>query len=793
VAALTAVLLRARAEVRSHLTAWVALAVVAGLGAGIVMTAAAGGRRTDSSYRRFLTAQKGDDLFVWSAGRDSPSVPFDQVRALPQVATSAQVYALQASEPFNVIAGDPAYLTKMDRPKVLHGRMPRGVDETAIDFFLAATNHLHVGGRLPVHYVLASDTTTPGANVPVLSSSLRVVGIEASPGEFPPQLGTNSQGTAHITLATVHALEHQVAVQTALVLRLHRGSADVPAFNGELQGLVQGGPSFNTPSAQQAANVNRSIHLQAVALWLVGALFGIVALAVLGQLLARQATVDADEHPTLRALGMTRSQLWGAGMLRAFLMALVAAGIGLVIAVVASPLTPIGTARVAEPHPGLFLDPLVLPAGVAGTVLLMCALAAWPLWRATAAPERGKQARPAAERPSLLARAARPLRPPGAAGVRMALEPGRGRTAVPVRSSLLAVTVAVAALVAAVTFAASLDHLLATPRLYGWSWDARVTSNSSSGDAESVFAVLGADKRIADVATLDNPPLDVGGAQIDDIAMTQVRGSIQPVVLEGRLPHGDQEVALGTDTMRKTHTRVGGTVPIRITAIPPYPQRFRVVGRVVIPPLSDTARLGSGALMDTSAELRMVPPAFKDQVHPSEVELKFAPGVDHARAVADLSHRLGPGYLVLTPTRPADLVNFGRVQNLPVALAGILALLGAATLAQTLISSIGKRRRDLSILKTLGFSPGQVRWTVVWQTSTFVAAAMVIGIPLGVAAGRLAWTAFAERLGTLAVPIEPPLLIVLLIPGVILVANLIAAVPGALAGRIRPALVLRTE
>ena len=53
----------------------------------------------------------------------------------------------------------------------------------------------------------------------------------------------------------------------------------------------------------------------------------------------------------------------------------------------------------------------------------------------------------------------------------MALEPGRGSTAVPVRSAIAGVVIAVVGVVALLTFGSSLDHLRATPSLRGWSWD----------------------------------------------------------------------------------------------------------------------------------------------------------------------------------------------------------------------------------------------------------------------------------------------------------------------------------
>ena len=63
------------------------------------------------------------------------------------------------------------------------------------------------------------------------------------------------------------------------------------------------------------------------------------------------------------------------------------------------------------------------------------------------------------------------LRPPVTNGLRMALEPGRGTTAVPVRSAFLGAVFGVVGLTAVLVFASSLGHLDSSPRLYGWTWD----------------------------------------------------------------------------------------------------------------------------------------------------------------------------------------------------------------------------------------------------------------------------------------------------------------------------------
>ena len=138
-------------------------------------------------------------------------------------------------------------------------------------------------------------------------------------------------------------------------------------------------------------------------------------------------------------------------------------------------------------------------------------------------------------------------------------------------------------------------------------------------------------------------------------------------------------------------------------------------------------------------------------------------------------------------------MNFGRVQGLPLALAGLMAALAAATLAHLLVTSIRRRGRELAIVKTLGFVPRQVRTAVAWQATTLAIAAIAIGVPLGVAAGRWAWIVFARGLGIVPAPEVPILLLLLLIPGTVIVANLVAVVPGEVAARLRPGRALRAE
>ena len=125
--------------------------------------------------------------------------------------------------------------------------------------------------------------------------------------------------------------------------------------------------------------------------------------------------------------------------------------------------------------------------------------------------------------------------------------------------------------------------------------------------------------------------------------------------------------------------------------------------------------------------------------------------------------------------------------------AGLLGLLAVAALASTVATSVRRRRRDLAMLKVLGFVRSQVWATVAWQSSTLAVVAGLLGLPLGIAAGRRAWDVFADRLGVPPQPVTPLVAIAVLVPVLLVLANVVAAVPGRVAARMRPADALRTE
>jgi FtsX-like permease family len=377
-------------------------------------------------------------------------------------------------------------------------------------------------------------------------------------------------------------------------------------------------------------------------------------------------------------------------------------------------------------------------------------------------------------------------------GVRMALEPGRGRTAIPVRSTIFGAILSVAALTASLVFATSLHHLLVTPRLSGYTWDVFVSVEQQHARAG---AALRADPKLAGYTRGGFANLRIGGESLMALTLSG-SGPVRPVIIQGSAPAADDEIALGASTMRAAHVAIGQMVEVVVDQAdrPPKPVRMRVVGTVVVPPNPFAAsRLGDGAAIGVPGLVRL-DPRVAGQVGSWPFLVRFAPGVDRDAGLAAVARDLkGSNPFIVAAERPASITSLTRIADVPLLLSGLLALLAVGTLAHTLVSATRRRRRDLAILKALGFARGQVRGTLAWQATTLATVALLVGLPTGVAAGRWGWRLFAGQLGVLPDPVVPVLAVLIAVPSALFLVNVVAALPGRIAARTQPALVLRSE
>ena len=781
-------------QLRGRWRGWLALSLLVGLFAGAVDTAAAGAQRTGSAYPRLLAWSNAPDAMVLSppvASRTFAMAQPQQIARLPQVTgmAIAMTYSVANPAAIGLVAPEDNRIPgQMWFRKLLGGRLPdpARADEADVSFTVAQQFRLGVGDTLSLTLLAQSG--------PAQTVRLRIVGVDAAAAEFPPGTGT---GTDFVWATPAFYRQHRgqaLDEWEAAVVRLRHGAADWPSVQREVEQLAHGRVLQGFTMADTSAATVRSIHLQVVALWLLAALLALIGLLVAGQLITRLTFLEAGDYETVRALGMTRWQLFASAIGRAAILGIAAALVATVVAVAMSPLFPIGLAHFAEPRPGINADVAVLGLGFGATLAGVIACSAWPAWRSVRrGPDTHTAARP---RTGLVFALASGLRPVSAAtGLRFALQRGSGRTALPVLTTVVTAAVGVATLGAALVFSASMDHLLSTPRLYGASWDVLVQSagtDQGQGVAPAVPVVARDPEIAAWAAGYSGVPLRLGSGQVQAIALNPGQGgTLQPTLVRGRLPQAG-EIALGERTLADVHAHLGDTVRVALSGGPP--QAVRVVGVVILPTLADQLMLGTGATV-TVAELRhLLPPSVGVPAYDTLV-VRLRPGTEPQAAVDRLSAELRPyGSFVATRFQmPTGLLNFGGVGAMPTLLGILLGVLGLATITHLLITSVRRRRRDLAVLRTIGFTRRQVRATVAWQAVTLTVVALAIGIPIGVISGRYAWLAFTRQIGVLPVLQVLPLAFTELVLAALILALTVSALPGEAAARTRAAGILRSE
>jgi hypothetical protein len=801
------------AEVRRRWRSWLVMAALIALVGGLVLFSAAAGRRTASAFPSFVAAH-GFDAAVYS-NQPLPALS----KLFPAVVSSTELVFLQdTGQPvctcphqinnsyFEVVIAGPNGPTPF---KLLSGHFPdpSAPDQVLASFALQQDDGVRLGTVIRVPFYSTSQASalntatgaTPKPEGPTLA--FHVVGFEASEGEFPA--GSGPTYDLWGTQALARSLVPRTPPSYTYYVRLRRGAADINRFDTEAE-AAKSLPGYKGASSLDAvaASVEASVHPQAVGWWALAALAALVGLAVIGQALFRQSNVEKEDFPTMAAIGADRRLLVTLGLARALAVGLIGAAGAVVLATALSALAPLGEARTAEVSTGVHFDVVILPLGALITVLAVLALGVWPAVRASHNLWAGDLE--STSRPSVMvARLAAAGAPPSAViGVSHALGSRSGGAPVPVRSALLGTVLAVIALCGTTVFGASLSHLTATPRLYGDDFQLNFPINEGNRGWEPALLkqllqdkrVSGITERIAGFVPIDNVPTGV-------IVGTAVRGQLLFSTVSGHLPTGAGQIGLGATIMRQIGAHVGSVVdfPGRSGAVP-----MRVVAEVSLPVLAaESNSLGNGALLSVAGFLAAACPSGR--LHTLCLE-KVNEGLNTGGGALMVSVVPGPlgrqdvnRYLnnyqsiAALPSTPTSLVNFGEAVDFPLIFGTILAAFGAATLVHLLVVSVARRRREIGLLKVLGFVNGQVGSVVAWQATTLAGIGIIVGTPLGIVIGRAVWTAFARNLGAVPVSVVPIWFLVALLAGVVIVANLIAIGPALVATRSKPKELLRAQ
>jgi ABC-type lipoprotein release transport system permease subunit len=826
---MAAVLRILRSDLRSRWRPLLGLALLLGLVGGAVLACAAGARRTDTAYGRLLAWAHASQVQVVYGG--GAGTYYRAVASLPGVESAGEVvyddallptgHGLSSQEVTAFSSPDNSFGVRTDRVKILAGRMWRPADLHAVmvDQQLAVRYHLRPGSTFRLAVVPQSPVTGSAELGQAVVLSTTVTAVVAFDDQIVPATALTampqvllSPPFARTALSASASYGTEVAVALKPGASVRKFDAAATALAAARSGAARTGGVYITDVRDQQAATLRAIRPQAVALGAFAALAGLLLLAAAAQLLARQLVLDARDFPVLRALGMAPGQLVGLSVARTAIVTTTGALLAVIVAFAASPLTPIGPARVADPHPGLAVNVAVLGAGLGATMLLPLLLVLPAARRASA---KSPAAWPAAESavPERLSRTAAALSAGGSVnrriGVRMALRPGRGQTAVPVRSALIGTSIAVAATVAALVFGSSFQHLLGTPAQYGQDWQQDLDFSFGGVGQPVVARIASIQPGLTGYAAGNYGQVSINGSVVPAIGIDAFRGARYVTVLSGHAPRAPDEIALGAQTLRELHLRVGQRIPVRASVLAASallakrPRMMKIVGVAVLAAFGQgslvATDLGSGAVVQANV-LSVADPQTGCRHDCFNFMLaRYRPGTSPRAEVASLTaatRLIGcPPEVcqVISDQKPSDVRNYTAVRNTPLVLGVVLALLAIGALAHVLVTSVQRRRRDLAVLKVLGMGRPQLRSVVLWQAWAISAVALAVGLPAGTLAGRRAWALFAVSAGVPAAPVVSVLELLAVIPATVAVACLVAAIPGRAAAQVRPASALRAE
>ena len=163
-----------------------------------------------------------------------------------------------------------------------------------------------------------------------------------------------------------------------------------------------------------------------------------------------------------------------------------------------------------------------------------------------------------------------------------------------------------------------------------------------------------------------------------------------------------------------------------------------------------------------------------------------------------ISKRSGPistrqGLYSEPSSRPSSVTSLNDIGDAPMIVAVIGALLGSAAIAYGLALTVRRRRQDLAILRALGLRPSQAGWVMTWQAMVVAMISIMLGVPVGIGVGRAIWSSVAGRANLVVRPEMPPVALIGVSIGALVMALVVSVWPNHRARRLQPARVLRGE
>jgi len=765
-----AVRYRLRSLLRRGWRTTFAIALIVAIAGGLALTLVAGALRTLSAPDRYVDSQA--DVFDAEVQQQHGAPRSEELAKLPAAAhveTATFVFggliAPGSKDPENllVFAGSPTPVGG----HVVQGRAPAPdrPNEFVVSRSLFKSARLKLGDhfKLVTYSVAQAKAKGFDAGAPKgLSLEATLVGVVDEPAKsdnsvialFPRSLLDAGDVGAAITVGSVGLAP----------------GATVKDLRSQLAGLPRGEEFSVKEASPIASDVRTAVSAQGQGLAVLAIIAAGATIVVLGQLLSRQYRRSDDERVVLSSLGLTRTQLVAEPVAQAATAVITGTLAAVALAYLCSGLFPRGFVEGIEPDPGRLLDPIV---HVIGPILLIVALLGWLLCSLVANRQESAPLR-STGRVNRLARAVPSVAT--ALGLQFALGrgPGRRRAA---RVPFIGLILIAGLVFGALTFGRNLGLIIGEPARYGVNFDYGLGQGGkiTRADVKPLLDDPNLARDIVGLTLYGSLRLNAGRAPLDIIGMDPLRGHLVPDVLSGRLPAGSDEIAIGRVSARKLDVNIGDTIKLSTKA---GQKVVQVTGTVQPPSVSGADVVGDAGVVTAEGFRRVAPSQPMDSA-----VIDLTPG-----APADTRKRIAAatGMSAGQVDPPPAVINIRRVRSIPFLVAALVAAFAMLSLGHQLLVAVRRRRLDLAVLRALGASRRIVTGVIHVQATIVTGAVLLVAIPLGVAAGAAISRPFVDRIGARNDLVVPVGWILASAAGLLVMANLVAAVPARRARRTPP-------
>ena len=309
---------------------------------------------------------------------------------------------------------------------------------------------------------------------------------------------------------------------------------------------------------------------------------------------------------------------------------------------------------------------------------------------------------------------------------------------------MVAIGAGVAGPMGSLVFASSLGQLVEEPARDGWNWDYELALGDELSDDEALeqASALRDDPRIESAFYARLATRDLAGLPTVVFGVEPIVGELNVTIVDGRPVQADDEIVLGRTTLDALDARVGGSLRVEVDG---RPRELRVVGQGLFPTNeNDDPAAGAVVTLATLAGLRGSG-GFPDlffTVAPASTRRAAgrSGGADrhhhrHGRAAGGEQPRAG-GRGALPAGRLPRSARPRRRHPRP----------GARR------ARAPGRARDAP---RAGVDRRQAATTVVAHSLTVAVVGVAVGLPIGLAVGRLSWRVVAGDLGFATDPQNP--------------------------------------